>query len=208
MSGPDGIACDRPCLFGIRPGETSFQQATKILRTHPLTRDAKWLDGYTLQLPGPDAFIAFSLTIDGVVDGIVLTDNLTDTGVAIDGSVADSVSLGELIMAYGLGDVVLPDSHYFFVEFPDANIAAASARSSNWATYVQPNTPVSMLMVYTLRSCTKPTYKLYVQRWQGFTTLQQYFNDARSHSVSHRSSGVPIPPYVICQNPAATSGGS
>ncbi len=38
FTNPDGTPCARPCLLGIRPGETSRAEALAILRAHPLTR--------------------------------------------------------------------------------------------------------------------------------------------------------------------------
>src|SRR5262249_50436568 len=34
---PDGTPCERPCLFGVQPGITSFDQALALLRAHPFT---------------------------------------------------------------------------------------------------------------------------------------------------------------------------
>lgn len=36
---PNGTPCSRPCLFGARAGETSYQAALDLLTAHPLTRD-------------------------------------------------------------------------------------------------------------------------------------------------------------------------
>src|SRR5262249_11028164 len=38
FTNPDGSACQQPCLFGIRPGTTTYDQAVVLLKTHPLTR--------------------------------------------------------------------------------------------------------------------------------------------------------------------------
>ncbi|MFQ3535848.1 MAG: hypothetical protein SNJ58_08220 [Aggregatilineales bacterium] len=35
---PDGTPCSRPCLFGARAGETTYQEALDLLNRHPLTR--------------------------------------------------------------------------------------------------------------------------------------------------------------------------
>lgn len=40
FTNPDGSTCQRPCLFGIRPGETTFDQAFALLREHPFIRQA------------------------------------------------------------------------------------------------------------------------------------------------------------------------
>jgi hypothetical protein len=39
FTNPDGTSCNRPCLFGIRPGETTVDQAIWMIKLHPATRD-------------------------------------------------------------------------------------------------------------------------------------------------------------------------
>jgi hypothetical protein len=39
FSNPDGTSCKHPCLLGVRPGETSYEEALALLRSHPLTHD-------------------------------------------------------------------------------------------------------------------------------------------------------------------------
>ncbi len=39
FTNPDGTACDRPCLFGVRPGQTSYAEAVTTLHAHPFPRD-------------------------------------------------------------------------------------------------------------------------------------------------------------------------
>src|SRR5215510_283258 len=48
FSEPDGSACVEPCLFGIRPGVTTYNQVVAILKRHPLTR------GYALSQINPE----------------------------------------------------------------------------------------------------------------------------------------------------------
>src|SRR5438552_4157908 len=37
FTNPDSSPCQRPCLFGVRPGETSYETAIKLLQRHPFT---------------------------------------------------------------------------------------------------------------------------------------------------------------------------
>src|SRR5260221_14186415 len=37
FTNPDGTPCERPCLFGIRVGKTSYTRAIDLLRLHPFT---------------------------------------------------------------------------------------------------------------------------------------------------------------------------
>jgi hypothetical protein len=194
-----GTACDQPCLFGVRPGETSVEQAVLILNSHPLTREAKWLNDHTLQLTGPAAYVAFSLTSDELIDSITFTDNLDDSGIPVPGSLVDSITLGELILAFGTPNVALPGSNYFVPGFPDVGIIAAAARPSNLKTFVKASTPVNIIMIYVVRPCPKNNDYI-VHPWMGFKTFNKYFADLRGYTISSRVSGVPIPPYAMCQN--------
>jgi hypothetical protein len=38
FTNPDGSPCKMPCMFGIKPGETKYEDAVKLLREHPITR--------------------------------------------------------------------------------------------------------------------------------------------------------------------------
>src|SRR5712692_773168 len=39
FTNPDGSPCQRPCLFGIRPGKTTAEEAVALLKSHPFLRD-------------------------------------------------------------------------------------------------------------------------------------------------------------------------
>jgi hypothetical protein len=42
---PDGSPCESPCLFGVRPGYTTHEDAIALLRSHPLTQNlSHWID--------------------------------------------------------------------------------------------------------------------------------------------------------------------
>jgi hypothetical protein len=201
MSDPDGVVCDQPCLFGIRPGETSGDQAVLMLRAHPLTHDAKWRNEHTLRLAGIEAYVAFSLTEAGLVDSISLSDNLDDRGTPVLGSLADSIALGELIHTFGIPMVMLPESNYFVVAFPSAGITVASARPDDFKSRVWPHTSLSMVMTYNVRPCPNPKEgnTFFVHPWMGFTTIERYRDDLRLSGVLHRNSGVLVPPFGTCQ---------
>src|SRR5215471_18515199 len=71
----DGSPCKGPCLFGIRPGETTVSEAVALLKSHPfmlkfpVLNDDPFVAG-DLQ-NGPSIF--FSKTPDGLVDTIGLS---------------------------------------------------------------------------------------------------------------------------------------
>lgn len=39
FTNPDGTPCERPCLFGVRPGTTTRNEAIALLKAHPATRN-------------------------------------------------------------------------------------------------------------------------------------------------------------------------
>jgi len=41
FTNPDGSPCEMPCMFGVRPGVTTFERALTIFHEHPLTRNLK-----------------------------------------------------------------------------------------------------------------------------------------------------------------------
>jgi hypothetical protein len=116
----------------------------------------------------------------------------------VPGSLVDSITLGELILAFGTPNVGLPGSNYFVAGFPDVGVIANVARPSNLKTKLEARSPISILMISIVRPCSPPTY-FDLHPWMGFTTFQRYMDDRRGYKVSHRSSGVPIPPYAECQ---------
>ncbi len=59
FTNPDGSACQQPCLFGVRVGETRADRAMMLLKLHPLTRNLRALhrepDEFTLN--GADVWL-------------------------------------------------------------------------------------------------------------------------------------------------------
>jgi hypothetical protein len=203
MSTPDGTACDKPCLFGVIPGEITFEQAVLLLHAHPLTQTATWLNDHTLQLSGPETYIEFSLTPDRLIDNITFTDNLTDTGTPVVGSLVDMIRLGDLLAAFSVPNVSLPDSPYIALNFRSVGITAAVARPANGRWHMEPDTPLSTVMISVVRTCPEASTAggepSLVRPWMGFTTIRRYSGSRRTHSVMNRVSGVAIPPFVQCQ---------
>jgi hypothetical protein len=39
FTNPDGSPCEMPCMFGVRPGKMTADEALAMLRKHPVTRD-------------------------------------------------------------------------------------------------------------------------------------------------------------------------
>ncbi len=62
FTNPDGTACRQPCLFGVRPGETTYAEALVLLRVHPFTRDFEFdLKHNTLRGPESRVILHFEV---------------------------------------------------------------------------------------------------------------------------------------------------
>ena len=199
MSNADGTACNHPCLFGIQPGVTRSDQAKHILDTHPLTHGGKWINDQMFQLEGPSAYLGLSFTPDGFVDDITLTDDPTDSGKAVIGSLAYTTQLGEYIVTFGSPVIGLPGSNYFVLEYPNLGIIAAFARPYDRHNHVRPTTSMNIIMLVNLRPCPS-SFRLELIAWRGFTTIQRYYNAPRNVKVEYRFTNIPIPPpYAHCK---------
>ncbi len=95
----DGSLCTRPCLFGIRPGDTSMESAVSLLQAHPFTRSF---------VPGKDnrvfssGGLSISLAAD-VNDRLVRIDLNRFSG-ALSGP--EWGSLGRVVASLGSPDAV------------------------------------------------------------------------------------------------------
>ncbi len=61
FTNPDGTPCQRPCLLGVRPGVTKYEDAVAILRTHPFMQQPNQQE---VMKPYGVTFISQTMTID------------------------------------------------------------------------------------------------------------------------------------------------
>src|SRR5713101_8684360 len=74
FTNPDGSPCVKPCLFGVRPGETTLDDALKILDRHPLTHSLKQQPYITLNAKGQSVQRGAELLSRGA-DLVVMSDD-------------------------------------------------------------------------------------------------------------------------------------
>jgi hypothetical protein len=74
FTNPDGSPCAQPCLFGVRPGKTTLDDALKILDRHPLTHSLKQQPYVTLNAKGQSVQRGAELLSRGA-DLIVMSDD-------------------------------------------------------------------------------------------------------------------------------------
>jgi hypothetical protein len=93
---PDGTACIQPCLFGIRPDDTSYQSAIQILGMHPFTRAFDFHLG-----PGPAIIRGRQMSVilvTGTTSEIVRVSLVRNADAAFPPGLS---SLGEVILRMG-----------------------------------------------------------------------------------------------------------
>jgi hypothetical protein len=199
FSSPEGLACQSPCMFGIQPGVTTIHDATLILQSHPVTRNAQWLSDRQLKLAATEDYVAFSETVSGLVDSVSLTATPTDVeaGPAF-GSLLSSIVLGDYIVTNIVSEVDLPEVNYVVVLYPDAGTYAFTVKPNDFWGRVKVNLPLAGLIVSVIEPCPTPSSYVTGGRWAGFTRIQHYRDQAKRNPV--RSSGLSHPPVAICQD--------
>src|SRR5260221_2458504 len=79
FTNPDGSPCKLPCLFGVRPGETTVEEALRLLVAHPLTHSFALTSKNPLTLESPEpggSSVTVIVTPGGLVDAFVLSANV------------------------------------------------------------------------------------------------------------------------------------
>jgi hypothetical protein len=109
LTDPDGRPCATPCLFGIQPGATKFDDAIKIMATHPVTRNLQKREVYenSVQLWNDSFSLLFLRNRNGQVEAVVVQNH-------------EEISLGELMANFGypsdirVGNYDSPNYYFFF----------------------------------------------------------------------------------------------
>ncbi|MBX3082258.1 MAG: hypothetical protein KF716_11550 [Anaerolineae bacterium] len=107
----DGTSCERPCLFGIRPGRMGFRTAVQLLAKHPLIYDMD--ASVCTRVSG---FCTFRVRLYGARGAIVAMEAIKDKEFVVQDvylafeHTPDSPMLGDFIGALGTDMVMIP--HY------------------------------------------------------------------------------------------------
>ncbi|MEO8396900.1 MAG: hypothetical protein ABI700_28150 [Chloroflexota bacterium] len=198
FSNPDGTPCGQPCVFGIRPGETTVADARLLIQAHPLAQNAEWLTDNVLKLAGPDTYLLFSQTDEGLVESISLTATRGDTGAAAPkGSLMDSIMLGDYALVYDITEVNLPGSQYVVFLSPDDGTFASIARADDFSKRIEATTPLAHIIISAPIPCYPKPLTIAGGAWSGFLTIAHYF--AQSTLSPTLISRLSMPPTRPCQ---------
>jgi hypothetical protein len=189
FTAPDGTSCERPCLFGVRPGVTRFDDALLILSQHPLLKGFRVLDNPArngVQFVGADLCIGFARDEAGRVAGIDVQVERPRSACLGAPRALGTLGLSPLTSA-ALGDVITtlgqPDAFQLGVNglgaitrmyYRDDHLEILNVRPVLFR--VRRHDPlVMMYMNAGSRSSTAPV----AGRWIGFTTLRRYLAGLR-----------------------------
>ncbi len=180
---PDGTPCELPCLFGIRPGETSGLAAFNVLRAHPLTRGFDLISSKPFRMEA-DAdqimMISFNVAADGIVDEITLTTYVrfgqsgqNDKQPAV--TLPPSGSLGDILSLFGTPDFVqMATGGDPLLIYVQAKVAASLLRSHITDRHLLALMPLNRLTFYRLEKCTSTAFNFVFLRWLGITSFPHY----------------------------------
>ncbi|MFN8419711.1 MAG: hypothetical protein U0528_10795 [Anaerolineae bacterium] len=211
---PDGEQCQKPCLFGIRPGSMTFRQAAQLLRQHPLIFDMN--ESVCSRTSGVCTFrvrlYGASGTVIAMEQSVERQDFLVDDIYLAFDHTADAPILGDVIAALGDSMAVMP--HYDCCSSADLATAKDKilrfgptysailyfrqlgieitdyAQTKNNTFFFEPETRISGMRVFKPYPVCSRTGK-YWDRWYGFTSLDYYYSK----------------PITECQTASANAGG-
>ena len=182
FTNPDGSPCKPPCMFGIRPGETSINDGIAMLTAHPLTRHftVSSLDPYRIEMQA-DRIIMITMlkTEDDLVDEITLSWYVRYTHPAgeapPDGPLPEPETLGDIIALFGSPDFVqLISSGEASLAFVRANLVVNVPKQAWPIGPIQPNSQVSHLTLFSMRDCPANAFSYVFLQWQGLATFRRY----------------------------------
>jgi hypothetical protein len=158
FTNPDGTPCDRPCLFGVQPGLTSFDRAVELLRAHPFTASFEPnLAGDIFRQGSTRVIIAWGLGDDRVSSIELVIPNHPDWG-----------SLGQIIAVLGSPDHILIDGKDILSYYRAGQLDFVHAHRQ--AGHINPDDELVAIVVQEQASDASS----YAVPWHGFSAIERY----------------------------------
>jgi hypothetical protein len=202
---PDGSSCKLPCMFGVRPGETKFDDVIPILEVHPLARNLNVRSGDRILKVSQTTqrqWIFVVKSADGLVDVIDLIskDPFDQSAVNLPvnaRALPEAASIGDFISLFGSPDGVeispalgtgrMPFGWYTYAiaatcEDPFTNQTFEARLKTNCLAYD--------IFVFRLTYCPPNITSRSFLAWHGFTTKQRYAQ-LSTFQAAFRPAGVP-----------------
>lgn len=183
FSRPDGSACEGACMFGVRVGETDYEDAVMLFEAHPLTRDlvrSESLGRNGMIFQSQKVGIGLSRDARGrlsLIDFLVEPQIVRPTSDALpEDTPLEHLTLGDIVSALGSPDFIEFGStgvgrtlRAYYQQF---NLQVVFQRISE--TRVSEHDPLLYIFMYPQPLDIRPG----MNRWEGFTSFLRYFNAA------------------------------
>jgi hypothetical protein len=199
---PDGTACETPCIFGIRPGETNLERAITLLASHPLTRDfsVMYQKPFTIRgEPYDDILVQVDTNSAGLVEMVSLSAGFLKPSADLSTSpfLPQPAFFADVLGQYGAPDYVLIRLKGMPPVFTGGGLMIWFADDPHPSDHFAGTQALRMIQVFRAKNCASSESASINNHdgrlWLGFTTLQRYtstralparFNIAsRSYSV-------------------------
>jgi len=134
---PDGTPCQRPCLFGIRPGQSSYAQAVALLQFHPLT--------HGFSSPGMrNVFSTRFLAVIVSLDGDDRVSRITLMSATDASPVAEITTYGQMIDHLGVPTQVKAGGGQLWSYYPSAHMVFTHRGEPDHLTFHEPFVAMSV----------------------------------------------------------------
>ncbi|MCC7448594.1 MAG: hypothetical protein IT324_14335 [Anaerolineae bacterium] len=176
FTNPDGSPCEMPCMFGVRPGKMTAEEAAKILRQHPYTQTMKESLGSDsvdtiFQAQGVIVYVGAGADWMGMFFGDVDSQLPLARKALLNGR-----SLGNVIRIWGHPDLVeVMDDNCPWSIYPSTTLfyTAKSVELTYrrlFADYLLPTDALTTVIVNPGRQAFSPCS----QCWRGFGHIRRY----------------------------------
>jgi hypothetical protein len=177
LTAADGNPCDAPCVLGVQPGITSFDDALKIVKAHPLTHSMSmyYADRVEVLFLSDDIRLGVIRDTDGLVYSIHLEPQRRDISAARAGEPTLRLRLGDLINEIGLPNAFqLREGRYGPVDvstYFEKNLVVINHRRGKT---LSPFDPFIYIFMYRSNAGNIFRPNSYAPTWQGFIHQQRY----------------------------------
>jgi hypothetical protein len=177
----DGKLCAGPCLFGVRPGQTTTAEAAALLRSHPLLRDFDLVSTDPFRIEGQDeriVMITFNGGADGRVDEISLVSYARYGSPQYEKSRAlpTGGTLGDVLSLFGTPDFIqIAYGRDPMLIYLDSRLMVSLVRPKDFEQRrIGPDMQLSRLTLFRLENCPPTAWVYGLLRWIGMAHYQRY----------------------------------
>jgi hypothetical protein len=178
FTNPDGSRCEMPCMFGIRPGVSTVENAEQILKSHPLLKP--WTvdrnrDG-SLEISNYFLFLRIYVSPGKKVGAIVFYDPFATFSSSNSSPLSplDNATLGSVVALLGAPDAVLVEeaTQLSYVRYKTTvSFSNDDYEMPNASNYL---TPVDKFIGITMETSSTPEVNYPFTDWLGFAARAKY----------------------------------